>query len=80
MDMGTIHQVLIVIFALVGELVVTLKHSIATTNTTLQNFEAMAYLRECLISFFSVCRYKKYNTFDDGYLVFADVTNHLLTT
>jgi len=50
----------------------TLENSIATTQKTLWNVNAMPYFREISISFFSVCGYNKLNKFSEGNVVFAD--------
>jgi hypothetical protein len=65
--------VLIVIFAKVGTLVVTLQISIVTTERILWITKAMPYFRETLISFFLVCGFNKLNKVDEGDLVYADV-------
>jgi len=50
-----------------------LENSIAKTQRTLWNSQALPYFREILISFLSVCGYNKLNEFNEGNLVFADV-------
>lgn len=62
-----------VIVATVGTLVVTIQNIIMTTQRTLRNVQAMPYIRETTVSFFSVCGYQKLNIFNEGNLVFADV-------
>jgi hypothetical protein len=64
--------VLIVTFASMGTLVMTLENNIATTQRTLWNSKAMTYFRETSISFFWVGGYNKLNQFNEGDLVFAD--------
>ena len=51
-DVGTVGQVLIVTFARVGTLVMTLENSIATPQRIRWNSKAMPYFKETLISFF----------------------------
>jgi len=51
-----------------------LEHSIATTQRTLWKVKAMPYFRETSISFVRVCGYNKLNEFNEGNVVFADVT------
>ena len=79
-EVWTVHQVLVVTFASVGTLVLTLENSIATTQGTLWNSQAMPYFRETSISFFWVCGYNKLNKFNEGDLVFADAVTSLQNT
>ena len=72
-EVWTVRQVLVVTFASVGTLVVTLENTFATTRRTLWNSQAMQYFRETSISFFWVCGYNKLNKFNEGDLVFPDV-------
>jgi len=75
-EVGTVRQLRVVTFVEVGSLVVTLEHSIGTTQRTLWNSKVKLDFRETLISIFGICVYNKLNKFNEGNLVFADVCFH----
>jgi len=55
-----------------GYIVCDTWNSIAMTQRTLWNSQAMPYVRDTSISIFRVCWYNKVNQFNEGNLVFAD--------
>jgi len=77
MAVWTVLQVLVVTFANVGTVVVTLDNSMASTHRTLRNVEAMLYFRETSILFFWICGYNTLNKFNEGNWVFADVQGEI---
>jgi len=72
-EVWTIHQVLVVTFANVGNLVLTLETSIATTQRRFWKVLVMPYFSETSNSFFWVCGHSIVHKFNKGNLVFADV-------
>jgi len=67
-------SMLIVIFAIVSTLVLTLENHIPMTQKILWNSKAMPYFRETAISFFFwVCGYIKLYKLNEGDLVLGDV-------